>query len=96
MRRKRWPSKQVPWGTFQYCGDRNAYRERHIASLKFEFLDPAEWHIATSRARVNHILIEGDYILVAQVCVSDNKESNEIILYCTLIHHTVYYVLLHI
>lgn len=64
--RKRWPPKQVSWGTFQYCGGRKAYQERHLASQKFQFLDPADWHITSSPARTNHILVEDDFMTVAQ------------------------------
>lgn len=64
--RKRWPPKLVFGDTFQFCGGRKAYLERHVASEKFQFLDPIDWHIMPSLARANHILVEEDSITVAQ------------------------------
>lgn len=64
--RKRWPPKQVSWGTFQYCGGRDAYLDRHVASQQFRFLDPIDWHFNQTLAHTSHILLDDNFITVAQ------------------------------
>eukprot|EP00897_Mesotaenium_endlicherianum_P010180 jgi/Mesen1/9190/ME000591S08517 len=67
--RKKWPSRQTCSGTYQFCGDREAYLDRQLASHQLRYYDPDEvaWSLSSSAA-VNHLLLsrEENLVTVAQ------------------------------